>query len=108
VCLRAPNACRGCRSMLSAQPRIIYLMASSRRPSSLFIRSTLLTTLTPSTMLHALHLAARGLVACLSAVCLISAHAANFSIGEFDIPAGSFDRFALATSIITLLAAIPL
>jgi hypothetical protein len=60
-------------------------------------------------MLHALHLAALGLVACLSVVCLgISAHAVNFSIGEFDIPADSFDRFALATSIITLLAAIPL
>jgi hypothetical protein len=59
-------------------------------------------------MLHALHLAALGLVVCLSAVCLgISAHAVNYSFGELDM-ADSFDRFALATSILTLLAAIPL
>jgi hypothetical protein len=60
-------------------------------------------------MLHALHLAALSLVVCLSAVCLgISVHALNHSLGGHDLPSDSFDHFAVAASVLTLLATIPL
>jgi hypothetical protein len=60
-------------------------------------------------MLHALHIAALSLVVCLSAVCLgISVHALNHSLGDYDLPSDSFDHFAVAASVLTLLATIPL
>jgi hypothetical protein len=61
-------------------------------------------------MQHALHLAVLSFVVCLSAVCLgISVRALYYSLEPYPtLPSDSSDRFALATSVLTLLTVIPL